>query len=200
MKPLAILFSLIVVSSAFAVETSVESFAGLTIGQSHREIAGKVSKRENLVGPGKGIFDETGRLTAKTFRYTGSFNSDRNIDSVMLYFSSKGTLAGMDVFIKSRTTFERYGRELARLFKTTSAKQYKGKVSAGAYAGAEITYELVANDAGKAKYRSYVIQVRCPDVLRAENVSMDEAERDAGKNTGGGSPKPAATDYLKRAL
>lgn len=197
MKRLTTLFSLLALSFAFAADTPLESFVGLTIGQSHKEIAGRISKRENLVGPGKGIFDDAGKLTAKTFRYTGSFNRDRNIDSVMLYFSTKGTLAGMDVFIKRRTTFERYGRDLARLFKTTSAKQYKGKVSAGTYAGSEITYELVTNDARKSKYRSYIIQVRCPDVLRKENISKDQAEREAA---GSGSSKSSAADYLKRAL
>jgi len=176
------LFTLLLTTAAFAAGPPAEKFAGLTIGQSHKEVAKKVTKRENLVGPGKALFGTDSSLEAKTFRYSGSFNRDRHVENVMLYFSSKGTLAGMDVFIKSRTTFDRYSRDVARQYEKVSDTVFHGKISSGPFAGSPIEVELVKSEAKQAKYRSYTIQLRCPAILKKENVSIKEAEKEAAES------------------
>ncbi len=184
-----------------------EDFAGLTLGQSHREIAAKVDKRENLVGPGKSQFDEEGRQ-ATTYRYTGSFNRDRQIDSVMLYFTSRGTLAGFDLFITSGPTFDRYQREVARRYEKIDNLNFAGQIAAGRFAKLPFTVELVPNDAKKAKFRSYAVQFRCPDILRREHVDPREEQPKAEEPAAGKPPAtPAPTpprdpvlDAIRRAL
>lgn len=198
------LSSLFCASVVMGAEKAQETFAGLTIGQSHREVSSQVSKRENLVGPGKGLFDASEALEATTFRYSGSFNRDNYVENVMLYFSAKGTLAGFDIFMKSRTTFDRYARDAARLYEKAGDNMLSGKVSAGPFKDAEISVELVESASKKAKYSSYVIQVRCPEVLRRENAVRKPAGKEAAESAGSketASPEEdAAMKGLRRAL
>ncbi|OPZ23803.1 MAG: hypothetical protein BWZ02_03084 [Lentisphaerae bacterium ADurb.BinA184] len=151
---------------------AAEAFAGLRLGSDTlKEIEKRVTRREELVGPGKATVEPEENLRAQTYRYTGSFDRDRYVTSTMLYFSSKGELAGYDLFLKGRSTYERYGRELARQFTKTAEDRYEGELADGAFKGAKVTATLTAIGGGKSGYKSYQVEVRCLDILRQDKAA-----------------------------
>ena len=146
-----------------------DEFAGLTVGtDTVKDIEKQVKRREELVGPGKATIEQDEGLQAQTYRYTGSFDKDRYVTSTMLYFSSKGTLAGFDLFLKGKSTFERYERELARKYAKTDEGKYDGELATGPFKGAKVTVALTATGGGKSGYKSYQVEVRCFDILRQD--------------------------------
>ena len=154
-----------------------DEFAGLTVGtDTVKDIAKQVKRREELVGPGKATLEPDEGLQAQTYRYTGSFDKDRSVTSTMLYFSSKGTLAGFDLFLRGKSTFDRYERELARKYAQTEEGRYQGELATGAFKGAKVSVALTSTGGGKSGYKSYQVEVRCFDILR-----QDKGADDGGK-------------------
>jgi hypothetical protein len=152
--------------------------SGVAIGESVEAVKGKVARKEMLVGPSKGLVDSTSNLEATTYRYTGSFDRDPGVTSTMLYFSAKGTLAGLDLFLKNESAYGAYQRVMPRRgFEKVSDTEFRAAVDGGTFDGAETTAKFRSTDAKKKRERQYSVEIRCLDILRRENSEVGPAGR-----------------------
>lgn len=165
-----------------------DDLAGFTLGEPFAVVRKKLAKRRRTVFVPLNFIDMQTGLRGTKYRCSGPLVRDSGVRNCMLYFSQKGILGGVDLFLKGSISLARYRNALKRNGFTEDKSGYlTGKALTGKYAGAKVTVHYYKMKSGRR--RAYILELRCPAILAV------------GKNDGGnGGGGHQAHNAVGRAL